>query len=152
MIDIILYSPTGKQAIVAFARNHPPGNPLLDSDNNVRRGVSYCWWGNDGDFMTDPGDENTPPTFAPGKVALLRINSQFFDDHLEPAEDDPDREEQWARSKVARYIRNNGTPGTMAGIPYYQIDGVRLLRPSDVQAFIQANNTIGHEWVGGNSF
>ncbi len=160
MIDLVLYAPTGKSDIVNFARSNPPNNPLLDEDNNARQGVSYCWWGNDGDFMTSPavvdgeGNVTTPATFAPGKVMLLRISPEFFDDRLVPDDADPDKEEQWARSKIARYVKNNGTPGTMAGgtIPYYEIDGVRLLRPSDVKSFIAANNTVGHEWVGGNNF
>jgi hypothetical protein len=40
----------------------------------------------------------------------------------------------------------------MQGIPYYEIDGVRLLRPQDVEAFVQSRNIPGHIWVGGNSY
>lgn len=164
MIDIILYAPTGKSTIAAFAKAHPPANPMLqeDADGNdiIRPGISWCWWGGTGNFMTAPavvdenGDVTTPATYAPGAVAMLRVSADFFGDRLEPAEGDPDAAEQWARSKVAQYIKNNGTFGSMVGgtIPYYELDGVRLLRPSDVEAFMSANNCTRHEWLGGNSY
>jgi len=162
MLDIILYAPGGKADLVAFAKAHPPANPLLDDDGNVRPGVDYCWWAGSGKFMTakgeydQNGDEIVPPSFAPGVVALLRISGSFFE-NTKLADQEYDEEgtpqlEQHQRSAVVNYIRNNGTPGTMQGIPYYEIDGVRLLRPQDVEAFVQSRNIPGHIWVGGNSY
>jgi len=95
------------------------------------------------------------PMYLTGEVALLRIYDTFFeDDRLIPDEADPEKEEQWARSKVARYIKNNGTPGTVAGgsIPYYEVDGVRIFRPQDVETWLTTNGLPTHSWLGGNRF
>lgn len=160
MIDLILYAPTGKAAFATFARNHPPANPLLDAEGNLREGVSYCWWAGDGQFKTANGEydaegnEITPPTYAPGAVALLRIHSSFFEQTKIQDQNEEGTLEQWERSLVVNYIKNNGTFGTMAGgtIPYYELDGVRIMRPQDVENFLSANNIPGHIWVGGNSY
>ena len=168
MLDIILYAPGGKADLVQFAKNHPPANPLLQDDGEgnpvTREGVDYCWWAGSGKFMTAKGEydgegnEIVPPSFAPGVVALLRIDGSFFE-NTKLADQEYDEEgvpqlEQHQRSAVVNYIRNNGTPGTMTAddIPYYDIDGVRLLRPQDVDAFVQSRNIPGHIWVGGNSY
>jgi len=168
MLDIILYAPTGKAALVQFAKNHPPANPLLQDDGEggttTREGVSYCWWAGTGNFMTqkgtydENGDEITPPTFAPGAVALLRIYGSFFQS-TKLADQTYDENgvpqlEQEQRSAIVKYVKDNGTPGTMTAdnIPYYEIDGVRLLRPQDVESFMQSRNIPGHIWVGGNSY
>jgi hypothetical protein len=162
-IDLILYAPAGKSAFATFARNNPPNNPLLDDEGNTRPGISYCWWSGSGKFMTDPGTGGDPedpgyvePTYAPGHVALLRIHSEFFDntklaDQTYDEEGNPQLE-QHQRSAVAKYIKDNGTPGTMAGIPYYELDGVRILRPQDVEAYCQANGIPGHRWASGNRY
>ena len=164
MLDIILYAPGGKADLVAFAKNHPPANPLLDDEGNTRPGVDYCWWAGSGKFMTakgtydENGDELTAPTFAPGVVALLRIHSSFFEstklaDQTYDEEGNPQLE-QWQRSAVAKYIKDNGVYGTMTAdnIPYYEIDNVRLLRPQDADAFCESRGIPGHIWVGGNSY
>ena len=162
MLDIVLYCPTGKGDLVDWAKTTPPNNPLL-TDDGPREGVSYCWWAGSGKFMTqkgtydENGDEITPPTFAPGVVALLRIHSDFFEntklaDQTYDEDGNPELE-QFQRNAVAKYIKDNGTSGSMAGgtIPYYQLGAVRLLRPSDVDDYCVANNIPGHVWVGGNS-
>ena len=162
MIDIILYAPN-KATLLTFAENHPPINPLAsrNADNElvIRQGVDYCWWAGSGKFMTQvgtydaEGNEITPPTYLPGVVALMRIYGSFFESNiLVPDSEDPDKDEQWARSKIAKYIKDNGTPGTMGGIPYYEIDSVRLFRPTDVEEFLANNNIPGHIWVGGNQY
>ena len=159
-LDLILYG-ADKATFAAFAKNNPPANPLLDSEGNTREGVSYCWWGGNGKLMTAPGDysdENNiiEPTFLPGVVALLKIHSSFFED-TKLADQTFDNNgapelEQHQRSSVVKYIKDNGTPGTMAGITYYELDNVRIFRPSDVEAFLAANGVPGHTWVGGNSY
>jgi len=166
MLDIILYCPTGKGDLVDWAKTTPPNNPLLQDDgegNNVTRpGIDYCWWAGSGKFMTqkgtydENGDEITPPSFAPGVVALLRIHSDFFEntklaDQTYDEEGNPQLE-QHQRSAVVKYIKDNGTASSMAGIPYYQLGAVRLLRPEDADAFCVSNNIPGHQWVGGNSY
>ncbi len=165
-LDIILYAPN-KPALAVFGKAHPPANPLLQNDGNTRDGVSYCWWSGSGKFMTAPGvpsgNDNdpwtTPPTFLPGVVMLLRLHSAFFDDneikegdpdYVEPA--DPDNIEQHERCRVVRYVKENGVLGTMGGIPYYEIDNVRLFRPSDVETFLTAKGVPAHIWVGGNVY
>ena len=87
--------------------------------------------------------------FFPGVVALLRIYGDFFNtDHLDDAVD----EEQWSRSKVVRYIKNNGTLSDFSGISYYELDGVKIFRPADVNAMLADRGVPGHEWLGGNSY
>lgn len=159
MIDLILYAPTGKATFATFARNHPPANPLLDADGNTREGVSYCWWAGSGKFMTNAGTGGDPeapgyvaPTFAPGHVALLRIHSAFFEATKLADQNEDGTLEQYQRSAVVKYIRDNGTPGTMAGINYYELDGVRIFRPQDVEAYLASNNIPGHRWVSGNRY
>lgn len=162
MIDLILYAPD-KATFANFARTNPPANPLQqqDAEGNWfnRPGFDYCWWAGSGKMMTakgtydQDGNEITPPTFLPGFVALVRIHGQFFEDNvLIPDDADPDKLEQWARNRVVQYIKNNGTPGTMGSIPYYEVDGVRMFRPADVKGFLNNKNLPGHEWLGGNSF
>ena len=164
MMDFVLYAPGGKSALATFAQNHPPANPLMDAEGNTREGVSYCWWAGSGNFMTakgtydQDGNEITPPTFAPGAVALMRIHTSFWEstklaDQTYDENGNPQLE-QWQRNSVVKYIKDNGTPGTMAGgtIPYYELDGVRILRATDVDAFCDANGIPKHIWVGGNSY
>lgn len=162
MIDLILWANT-KAKFANFARTNPPANPLQQQDDEGnwvdRRGFTWVWWAESGKLMTargtydQDGNEVTPPTYLPGFVALVRIHGDFFNQNiLTPDEADPEKDEQWARNKVAQYIKNNGTPGTMGGIPYYEVDGVRMFRPQDVTAYLSANNLPGHEWLGGNSF
>ena len=154
-IDLILYSPTGKADFGTFARNNPPNDPLLDSEGNTREGVRYCWWAGSGKFMTkkgtydQDGNELTAPEFLPGHVILLRIDTQFWPEDKIAEQNEDGTLEQWARSKVVRYIKNNGTLGTMAGIPYYELDGVRIFRPQDVQTWLDAKGLPGHVWRRG---
>jgi hypothetical protein len=100
----------------------------------------------------------SPPEFLGGQVLLLRIHGDFFQDQvIVPDEADPDKEKQWARNKVAKYIKDNGTgPDTfdLAGtnIPYYELDGVKL---TEADIFVDALKAAGlpwHEWLGGNSY
>jgi len=103
--------------------------------------------------VDDPVDLWTPATFSPLLVAIVRVYADFFtSQQIDPSDPDYDATEQWGRNKIAQYIKNNGTPGTMGGIPYYELDGVRMLRPVDVQDFLATNNLPGHEWLGGNSY
>ena len=62
----------------------------------------------------------------------------LVDDPLIPDDADLDKPEQWARSKIARWVRNNGTAGTVEQIPYYEVDGVRLFRPADAMPLISS--------------
>lgn len=143
MIDLVLYAATK-----AVIRDFAIAQNLLDSNGNERVGVTYFWWLGDGKFLTQNpvydgnGSIVTPPAFLPGVVMLLRIS--------EATDDLGGTGEQWNRSKVAQYIRNNGTPGTQGGIPYYELNSVWLFRASDVFTFIANNNLPRHEWFGGN--
>lgn len=155
-LDIILWAPS-KAALATWAQTHPAANPLMTADG-PREGVSYCWWHESGKFRTGGTDEE--PTFAPGVVALLKLHTSFFESDKEgdgqrfdtDQDGNPVRREQWQYSKVAKWVRNNGTPGSMGSVTYYEVDGVRLFRPADVEAFLAANNLPGHVWVDGNSY
>lgn len=145
VIDLILWANT-KAELVAWAKANPPSAPLLDANNKPVKGVRYCWWAGDGKLMTSLGP---PATYLNGFIGLLRLHTTYFDADKIDAQG-----EQWARSNVVKHIKDNGTPGTVAGgaISYYELGGVRIFRPADVQAWLTANNLPGHEWVGGNSY
>ena len=174
MIDLILWGPN-KATFVTFAVNQgllietqeevEPG--VFETVRTKREGFDYCWWAGSGKLMTDRGSQTdpetdpgyVPPTFLNGEVALLRIYGNFFQtDKIDggPVYDEEGNllREQHDRSKVAQYIRNNGTPGTVAGgsINYYEVDGIRIFRAKDVQDWLAANNLPGHIWLGGNSY
>lgn len=161
MIDLILWA-NNRATLAQFAVANNLFVIMADEQGNEirvpRRGIRYFWWNGSGDFMTarpefdENGDIATPATFLPGIVAVLRIFTA--DDAVDTADLDPGEDEttQWARSKVARYIKTNGEAGTIGGISYYEIDGVRIFRPAEVTAWLSARNLPGHEWVGGNSY
>lgn len=102
------------------------------------------------------------PTFVPGVLVIMRISgARFMADRIpaDMANDDDgdpisveDRAEQWGRSRIARWIKKNGTQGTNVGITYYEVDGVRIMRAQDVQERVAAWGVPGHQWLGGNSF
>lgn len=160
-IDLILWAPN-KAALATWAKTHPANDPLLDDEGNVREGVSYAWWWDSGKLMTakgtydSEGNELTPPTFAPGVVMLLKLHTSFFERDKEGDgsrfDSEGNRKDQWEYSKVVKWVKNNGTPGTMGGITYYQVDGIRLFRPQDVEQFLADNDLPGFCWVDGNSY
>jgi hypothetical protein len=158
MIDLVIYAPTkGDLRTFAVARG------LLETV--VEEGVTsyvkakdfdYCWWAGSGQFMTAKGTYDgeglqiTPPTFVAGVVALLHIGTTG--DAIDPgATENP---EQWHRSQVAKYVKDNGTLGSFfaGAVPYYDVAGVRLMRPSDVTAWLSSEGLPGHEWAGGNTY
>lgn len=143
-IDLILWGAT-RADIRQFGINRGLISIGLDGLDLNREGFTFSWWRGRGKFAID---DARPPTEAAGFVALVRIFDAFFaDDAL------AEGPEQWQRSKIAKAIQANGTPGTALGsIPYFQWDGVRLFRPADVEAFLAANNAPGHQWLGGNVF
>lgn len=159
MIDLILAAPD-KATLAAFTQAHPAGNPLIDADGNQREGFDWCWWAGSGLFTTQAGtydgdgNEITPPSYYGGVVALVRVYGQFFDaDVIDPSDPDYDATEQWGRSRLAKYIKNNGTSGsTPAGWPYWELDGVKLFKPETLEAFLSANSLPGHVWLGGNNY
>lgn len=157
MIDLILYAPT-KQDMLTWAETNPPNNPMryrdVESAWQIRPGLEWSWWGGDGKFKTsagssDPSSVYVEPTYASGVVMRLRIHGEFFDwGRLDVSSaEDPDDIKEWERSRTAQYIKDNGTPGTMGGIPYYEVDGVRIFRERDVQTFISSRGLPGHVFL-----
>lgn len=162
MIDLVLYAPD-KASLLTWAKTNPPANPLVEevddgeggTRNQVRPGLEWSWWAGSGQFMTDPGSGGDPeapgyvaPSYAPGVVLLMRIHGEFFaNDVLNETPADPEDVKEWERSKVAKYIKDNGTPGTMGGIPYFEVGGVRIFRRKDVDEFAAANNIPGHVFL-----
>ncbi len=99
-------------------------------------------------------DIYTPAEVLPGLLAKVRIFPPLFlSDRIIPDDLDPDKEEQWARSLLVQAIKNNGTAGTVAGgaIPYYEWDGVRILRFVDVVTWLAARGRKPHIWAGGDN-
>ena len=148
-IDLVLWGQTRADFVTFAVAN---GLLIEDAEGNrtQREGFTFSWWNGSGNLMTAPGTydelgvELTPPTFAPGQFTLLRIYGDFFNqDHI----DDPVDDEAWSRSKVARYIKNNGTPGSIVGLPYYQFDGIRVFTYEAVQQEVLSRGAPGHMWL-----
>jgi len=172
MIDLVLHT-TDQATLATWAKTHglmrevkvrdtdpesPTFGEMISQDPpewQVRRGVEWCWWAGSGRMMRargtydEEGNELTPPQYVAGMVALLRLSGEFFNEDRIEAEPDA---EQWARSKVVKYIKDNGQIGQTGGIAYVEMDGVRVFRPSDVQAKLSEWGVPGHEWLGGNVF
>ena len=158
MIDLILRAST-KADMIRWAKARGLLVPDGEGGFTRRTGLEWSWWGGDGRFMTKPGTYAadgsvlTAPAYAPGVVLLLRIHHEFFDsDKLRPAANDPNKDEQWARSKVIRAIKQNGTKGKTGTVNHYEWDGIRIYRPQDVAAFIKAKGVPGHGFSGGSFF
>lgn len=145
MIDLILQGT--KTNIASLLRNRN----LTDASNNPQPGFEACWWSGGGKFMTvKPVMAGqtvvTPAVYMAGFVLLGRIHSG-----LAVSDAIPGTGEQWQRSRVAEWIKNNGTPGIIGGITYYEVALVRLFRADDVFAWCATNGIPAHEWAGGNS-
>lgn len=142
MIDLVMYGSRANLRALLKSRGLIEVNA---GEVTKLRGFDYCEWAGSGKFMTSPGVDSIPPTFLPQTVILARITT------AEDEIDAPADGELWNRSKVARYIKNNGTPGLMGTITYYELDGVRLFRAADVFAWLDGQGLPGHEWLGGNN-
>jgi hypothetical protein len=77
----------------------------------------------------------------------FRLNGESDDLVVDP---NVDNTEQHMRSRIARFIKNNGTAGTTGSINHWALDGVKLYRYSDVMDFLASKGLAGHEWYGGN--
>lgn len=145
MIDLALQAATQAALITRLAALN-----LTDASGNALPGFDYCWWAGSGKLMTakpvfdKDGNVTTPATFLAGFVMLARITDPA--DKLTNGNG-----EQWSRSKAAKAIKDNGTLGTIGGLPCYTLSGVRMVRPVDLFAWLATNNLPGHEWAGGNS-
>lgn len=144
MIDLIL------QGTIANIRALLRGRGLIDANDAPLAGFEYCPWAGSGRFMTvkptfdlSTKAQLTPPSYLTGVVVLARI-ATAGDEINEGAE-------QWQRSQIAKWIKTNGTLGTIGGLPCYTVASVRLLRASDVFAWCALNDIPAHEWAGGNS-
>ena len=148
MIDLLLQ---GSKANIATLLR---GRGLTDATDTPVSGFEACWWAGDGRFMlTKPvfgnGPLNPPTTAATymaGFVMLARIHST-----LELADAIAGTGELWTRSKVAKWIKDNGVLSSVGGLPCYTVASVRLLRAQDVIAWCAANGMAPHEWAGGNA-
>jgi len=145
---------------VVTARDTDPDSPTYgqptETEWRVKPGVDWCWWADTGKMMRtrgtydEEGNELTAPTYVSGLVALVRITGPtFLEDRIPDAAPDA---EQWAKSKVVRYLVQNGTIGQTGGIAFVEMDGVRVFRPADVQAKLAEWGVAGHEWLGGNRY
>ena len=154
-IDLILHAPD-LQTLATFARNR--GLQVQREGEWVnRRGFEYTPWAGSGKFMTtkgtydDEGVELTPPQYVAGLVYLIRLHSEVAD---EDEEIDETEEGQAAKSRLVRWARRNGTLGSIGGgaLQYAEVDGVRILLPEQVNAWLDSRGLAGHEWLGGNSY
>lgn len=144
-IDLILQGT--KADIATLLRNRG----LTDAANTPITGFEACWWAGEGKFMTVKPVYSgqtlvTPAVYLAGFVLLARIHGQrFVSDKIAATG------EQWVRSAIAKWIKDNGVLGSLGGIGCYTAANVRLFRAADVIAWCATNNIPSHEWAGGNS-
>lgn len=126
---------------------------IYDAEGNINPGFGVDEIGNV--MVTPPvydanGNETTPAVIDSWWSVNLRIYGQQGDDDaatLFPGEtDDTERPWKFLRSKLARYVRENGTPVTVAGRRAYQFgtgtNRFQLLDPRDIA-------TPARVWAGG---
>ena len=89
--------------------------------------------------------------YLAGLVYLVRLSFDVADDD---AETDEIETGQAAKSKIVRWAKRNGTIGQTGGgqLDYAEIDGVKILQPDQVNAWLSSKVLPGHEWLGGNSY
>lgn len=157
MIDLILQAATQQTLYAVLAsrglvaqQTDQAGQPIVGAYSPVP-GFDFCWWAGSGKLMTKlpvldaQGAVITPATFLAGFVMIARLTNGG------DAIANPVDTEQWSRSKLAKFIKDNGVLGNIGGIPCYTVSNIRLARATDVLAFLAANNLPGHEWAGGNA-
>ena len=149
MIDLILWA-ADKPTIEAFALTHGLFTTDDEGAATANPGVAWSWWGGTGKVLQSHGvydqggNEVTPPAYLGGMVAVVRLHGAFFE-----ADKIGDTGEQWERSKFVRYLRDNGTSGTVIGLHFYELDGVRIGRHDEVNARLAEWGAPGHEFAGG---
>lgn len=145
MIDLVLQGTKANIAALLLQRG------LTGADSRALPGCVTSWWGGNGKFMTAPpvygNGPLQPPTvpaaYLTGFVLLARIRL--------PGDAIAEGAEQWQRSRVAKWIKNNGTIGSFGGMACVTVGSVRMMRGADVFAWLQSRGLPGHEWLGGNS-
>ena len=175
MIDLVLHAPD-LETLAAFARNRglqvlkgrivdeDPDSPTfgdaLEAGEWVnRRGFEYTPWAGSGKFMRTKGTydnegvELTPPQYVEGLVYHIRLHGAVADEDVAD-EDETETDPQAKKSKIVRWARRNGTLGSIGGgaLNYAEVDGVKILLPAEVNAWIDSRGLAGHEWLGGNSY
>jgi hypothetical protein len=155
-IDLLIHAPT-KPALDSFY----VGRGLVKPDGQPSEGFVSCLWAGNGKMMTarpvfnpaDPFKPLQPATYLNGIVGLGRLyGERAEDDIIIPNPTDPNRDKQWARSKLALWFKTNGNAGQTQGISWYGVAGERLYDPVSVNVFLAANDLPGHQWAGGNSY
>lgn len=150
MIDVILMAETN-EALAKFGLAHGLLVPDGEGGWKNAKGVDWAYWAGSGLMKRSLGkydaEGNTiaEPEFVPGLAIVLRLFGEFY------KKDGIKRDGEWIKSKTLQFIYDNGTAGEVEGIPYHEIDGVRILKPSDVIAKLSEWGVPGHEFSGGNA-
>lgn len=168
MIDLIAQAPD-IATLRTFAITHKLGE-MVEGEFQPRKGFKYNLWSGSGKFLTkaatyDGETRLTAPTYAAGVVAILRFRDDFFipvtqtvdgedvtvkqGDTLE-VDPEADNTEQHTRSRIARYVKNNGTKGKTGTINHWKLGGVKLYRYQDVMDFLEAKGLPKYVHSGGN--
>jgi hypothetical protein len=96
-------------------------------------------------------DVYTQPQYVAGLVYLIRLHAAVA---AEDIEQDDTETGQAARSRIVRWVKRNGTIGSIGGgaLNFVELDGVKVLMPDEVNAWLSSRGLAGHEWLGGNSY
>lgn len=166
-IDLAVYNNTdcptiitamvGQQLVTRTTATDPITQQATTTDSPAP-GVDYVPWQGSGKFMTAAavldaqGNVTTPATYLPGCVMLVRLSGALAaSDAIVPDPADPNKAEQYARSKFAQKLKTNGTAGSVGGIHYWKIGQFFLTRFQDLTDYAAAHGLSGSEWAGGNS-
>ncbi len=162
-IDIVTQS-SSLEVLQDFCVKHRLGK-MVDGEFTLRKGLTVAPWNADGRFKTknatyDGETQLTAATYAAGFVAILRFRDDFRirvtktidgeqvtvnqSDNLEGSE------EQHTRSRIFRYVKNNGVKGKTGTINHWKLDGVKLYRYPDVMAFLDDRGLAKFVRGGGN--
>lgn len=144
---------------------------IVDGEFVLSKGITLGPWAGSGDFPTkaatsdDEGNQLTAPVYAAGFVAIIRVRDDFRikitktidGEQVEVSQGDKlktdpeaDNREQHTRSRIARYLKNNGTKGKSGGINFRKLDGVKFYRYEDVKAFVVSRGLPMFVRGGGN--
>ena len=144
MIDLILHAST-RAEMRTFAINNNLLLELTDKETGKtsfapRPNSSWLWWYGNGKMVkaaavldTD-GKITAPAKHFAGVFVIARISGAKL------------------KRDTLRKRFSSATNGTRFGIPYREIDGVRLFNAAKLTEQLRSKGLPVHQWQGGNSF
>lgn len=155
-MDLILRADTRQQMMDALVAN---GFLKVDEDQNYTTvyGFDYIPWMGSGVLMKQQPQYDVEGNIiqsgvqVPGYFVLARISDP--DDQIIPDENDPNKEEQFARSRFVRDFKANATESiTGDNIRVLSLNGLEIWNPFDLFQRLSEWGVPGHQFGNGNQF